>query len=54
LPKAFHGRTSHQGHLQTYPNGVEVLKGINIEIDDGQFLIFVGSSGCGKSDAAST
>jgi multiple sugar transport system ATP-binding protein len=28
---------------------VEVLKGINIEIDEGQFLILVGSSGCGKS-----
>ena len=28
---------------------VEVLKGINIEIEEGQFLILVGSSGCGKS-----
>jgi multiple sugar transport system ATP-binding protein len=34
---------------KTYPNGVEVLKGINIDIEDGQFLILVGSSGCGKS-----
>src|SRR5262245_40668471 len=34
---------------KTYPNGVEVLKGINLEVAEGQFLILVGSSGCGKS-----
>ena len=34
---------------KTYPNGVEVLKGVNLEVDEGQFLILVGSSGCGKS-----
>ena len=27
----------------------EVLKGINIDIADGEFLILVGPSGCGKS-----
>lgn len=32
-----------------YPNGNEILKGINLEIEDGQFLILVGGSGCGKS-----
>lgn len=32
-----------------YPNGNAVLKGIDLEIDDGQFLILVGGSGCGKS-----
>ena len=34
---------------KTFPNGVDVLKGVNIEIEEGQFLILVGSSGCGKS-----
>jgi multiple sugar transport system ATP-binding protein len=34
---------------KVYPNGNEVLKGINMEIDHGQFLILVGGSGCGKS-----
>jgi multiple sugar transport system ATP-binding protein len=34
---------------KTYDNGADVLKGINIDIDDGQFLILVGPSGCGKS-----
>ena len=30
-------------------HGVEVLKGINLDINDGEFLILVGGSGCGKS-----
>jgi multiple sugar transport system ATP-binding protein len=34
---------------KVYPNGAEVLKGINLDIEDGQFVILVGGSGCGKS-----
>jgi len=34
---------------KVYPNGNEVLKGVNIDVDDGQFLILVGGSGSGKS-----
>jgi len=34
---------------KVYANGVEVLKGIDIEVKDGQFLILVGGSGSGKS-----
>ena len=34
---------------KTYANGTDVLKGIDIAIEDGQFLILVGPSGCGKS-----
>ena len=30
-------------------HGTEILKGINIEIEEGEFLILVGLSGCGKS-----
>ena len=28
---------------------VEVIKGVNIDIEDGQFVVLVGPSGCGKS-----
>ncbi len=38
-----------QGIRKVYPNGVEVLKGINLDVKDGEFLILVGGSGCGKS-----
>ena len=33
----------------TYPGGVEALKEINLEINEGDFLIIVGLSGAGKS-----
>lgn len=34
---------------KTYGKNTEVLKGINLDIADGEFLILVGGSGCGKS-----
>jgi multiple sugar transport system ATP-binding protein len=40
---------SIRGVRKAYPNGAEVLKGIDLEVRDGEFLILVGGSGCGKS-----
>jgi len=32
----------------------EVLKGINLDIKDGDFLVLLGPSGCGKSTLLNT
>jgi sn-glycerol 3-phosphate transport system ATP-binding protein len=34
---------------KTYPSGFEAIKGIGLEVGDGQFCVLVGPSGCGKS-----
>lgn len=34
---------------KVYPNGFEAVKDFNLDIQDGEFVIFVGPSGCGKS-----
>ncbi len=34
---------------KSYPNGFHAVKDFNLDIRDGEFIIFVGPSGCGKS-----
>ena len=34
---------------KTYDNGVTVIDGLNLDINDKEFVVLVGPSGCGKS-----
>jgi len=34
---------------KTYTGGFEAIKGVNVDVGDGQFCVLVGPSGCGKS-----
>lgn len=36
---------------KVYPNGFKAIEGLNLDIQDGEFLVLVGPSGCGKSTA---
>ena len=36
---------------KVYPNGFQAITDLNLEIEDGEFLVLVGPSGCGKSTA---
>ena len=37
------------GINKIYPNGFHAVHDFNLEIEKGEFIVFVGSSGCGKS-----
>ncbi|NRR34247.1 sn-glycerol-3-phosphate ABC transporter ATP-binding protein UgpC [Oxalobacteraceae bacterium] len=40
---------SLRGIRKSYGGGPEVVKGLDLEIANGEFMVFVGPSGCGKS-----
>jgi multiple sugar transport system ATP-binding protein len=40
---------SLQGLSKVYPGGVTAVEGVELEVEDGEFVVLVGPSGCGKS-----
>ena len=36
-------------NVRKYYGALEVIKGVDITVEDGEFAVFVGPSGCGKS-----
>ena len=38
-----------KGVRKVYPNGAEAIRGVDMQIADGELVVFVGPSGCGKS-----
>ncbi|WP_128253116.1 ABC transporter ATP-binding protein [Falsirhodobacter deserti] len=38
-----------RGIRKSYPNGPQILHGIDLDIREGEFIVIVGPSGCGKS-----
>ena len=40
-----------QGVSKIYPDGTRAVNDLNLDIEDGEFLVLVGPSGCGKTTA---
>lgn len=43
------GKIQFQNVNKVYPNGFHAIHDFDLDVDDGEFIVFVGPSGCGKS-----
>src|SRR6476661_6420462 len=44
-------KVSIEGLTKVYPGGVVAMKDLNMDLRDGEFVVFLGPSGCGKTTA---
>ncbi|CAN5294253.1 sn-glycerol-3-phosphate ABC transporter ATP-binding protein UgpC [soil metagenome] len=44
-------KVQFDGIWKRFPDGTEAIKDLNLDIEDGEFMVLVGPSGCGKSTA---
>ena len=44
-------RIALDGVAKVYPDGTEAVRDLTLDIEDGEFMVFVGPSGCGKTTA---
>jgi multiple sugar transport system ATP-binding protein len=42
-------RIELQAIVKTFPNGVRAVDGVDLVVEDGEFIVLVGPSGCGKT-----
>jgi ABC-type sugar transport system ATPase subunit len=43
------GRIQLRGVRKVYPNGFEAVKGVSLDLEPGELMVFLGPSGCGKT-----
>ena len=36
---------------KVYPDGTRAVRDLSLQVEDGEFMVFVGPSGCGKTTA---
>src|SRR4029078_13288107 len=51
LPGAEMATISFENVSKVYPDGTTAVRGLDLDVEDGEFMVLVGPSGCGKTTA---